>query len=499
MRGFNLENKNKLTEEKLRHLINQNESEVLEFKVDNTSSQKIGQYVSALANSAAMFGKQFAYMVWGISDDKKIVGTNFKPQSKKVNGGEPFISWVERNLDPKIILTFETFKFDNIYVVALIIQMTAGRPVEFNGQRYIRSGSSIKNLNDYPEKERELWRSFDSRTFEREFAKTNCTKEEIISLLDIETYKRMLNYPDGSNIDDLINYMENDFLIEKFGNKYNITNLGAYTFAKDLIHFEKLSSHAIRVIRYKGNNKLSALADTTARKGVVVGFEGLLSYIRQHLPLSEETYSDNGQRQVNTDYPPLVIREAIANQIVHQDFSVQGSNPMVEIYDNRVEIVNPGAPINEPNRLLDLPPISRNEGLANLFKKMHLVESRGSGIDKIVITLEINNLPAPDISAKENNTVITLFEKKTLADMNDREKINAIFYHTARLFMENSYMTNQSVRTRFGLSPKQSAMASKIISLSLNSGLIKPYDPNAGNKFMQYIPFWAESYNEKIE
>ena len=191
-----MENKNKLTEEKLRHLINQNESEVLEFKVDNTSSQKIGQYVSALANSAAMFGKQFAYMVWGISDDKKIVGTNFKPQSKKVNGGEPFISWVERNLDPKIILTFETFKFDNIYVVALIIQMTAGRPVEFNGQRYIRSGSSIKNLNDYPEKERELWRSFDSRTFEREFAKTNCTKEEIISLLDIETYKKMLNYPD---------------------------------------------------------------------------------------------------------------------------------------------------------------------------------------------------------------------------------------------------------------------------------------------------------------
>ena len=65
--------------------------------------------------------------------------------------------------------------------------------------------------------------------------------------------------------------------------------------------------------------------------------------------------------------------------------------------------------------------------------------------------------------------------------------------------MENSYMTNQSVRTRYGLSPKQSAMASKIISLSLNSGLIKPYDPNAGNKFMQYIPFWAESYNEKIE
>ena len=78
-----MENKNKLTEEKLRHLINQNESEVLEFKVDNTSSQKIGQYVSALGNSAAMFGKQFAYMVWGISDDKKLWGQILSHSQKK--------------------------------------------------------------------------------------------------------------------------------------------------------------------------------------------------------------------------------------------------------------------------------------------------------------------------------------------------------------------------------------------------------------------------------
>ena len=72
---------------------------------------------------------------------------------------------------------------------------------------------------------------------------------------------------------------------------------------------------------------------------------------------------------------------------------------MIEIYDNRIEFTNPGVPINEPDRLLDLPPISRNEDLANLFRKMHLVESRGSGIDKIIITLESENLPAPDISA----------------------------------------------------------------------------------------------------
>ena len=124
--------------------------------------------------------------------------------------------------------------------------------------------------------------------------------------------------------------------------------MGAYTFAKNLSNFEKLKSHAIRVIRYDGNNKLYAKEDITAGKGVAVGFEGLLNYIRIRLPLTTEIYDKNGQRIERTDYPDIVIREIVANQIVHQDFSISGTNPMIEIYDNRIEFTNPGVPINEP-------------------------------------------------------------------------------------------------------------------------------------------------------
>ncbi|WP_442759837.1 hypothetical protein [Enterococcus italicus] len=95
------------------------------------------------------------------------------------------------------------------------------------------------------------------------------------------------------------------------------------------------------------------MSDTTILKGVVVGFEDLLPYIRLHLPVQDEIYEESGRRVQKTDYPPLAIHELVANQIVHQDFSVRGSNPMVEIYDNRVEITNPGVPINDANRLLD--------------------------------------------------------------------------------------------------------------------------------------------------
>jgi len=480
---------------KLQDLILQNESEILEYKQNNEEPERIGKYISALANSSALLGKQFSYMIWGVTDEREIIGTAFNPKSKKV-GGEPFISWLERLLDPRIIINFEELEIDGQRVIVLVIQMTVSRPVTFKGERYIRSGSSIKNISGYPEKERELWRSFDARTFEREFALTNCSTEEIFNLLDVNTYLTMLEYPGKSDQEKILSYMQNDFIIEKSLSTYNITNLGAYTFAKNLSDFEKLHSRAIRVIKYNGKNKLSAFSDTTLSGGIVVSFEHLLELVRNLLPLSEEVYDISGRRIEQTDYPPLVLREAIANQIVHQDFSVIGSRPIIEIFDNRVEITNPGAPINEPNRLLDLPPISRNEELANLFKKMHLVESRGSGIDKMVITLELQNLPAPDISAKENNTVVTLFERKSLIEMNDRERLNAIYYHAVRLFVEDDYMTNQTVRTRFGLTNKQSSLVSKTIMLAVKSGLVKPFNENAGNKFMQYIPFWGKSYNE---
>lgn len=483
--------------EKIIKLLTKNEDEIIEYKVNNNDHERVGKYISALANSSAILNRQFSYIVWGVEDEtKEIVGTKFYPKTQKINGGEPFISYLEKLLDPRITITFEEYDINDKHVVVLVIHMNAGRPVAFKGKRYIRSGSSLKPLSDYPEKERDLWKSFEARSFEKEYARTSCSFEDIQKLIDIESYLTMLDYYVGSTENEIINLMLNDGIIEKSGQKYNLTNMGAFTFAKNLDDFEHLSSHALRVIRYSGNNKMSAIADVTAKKGVAVGFKGLLHFINKHLPKTPEKLKGTGQLIAESDYPPLVIREIVANQIVHQDFSAKGSSPTIEIFDNRIIFTNPGAPLNKPERLIDLPPYSRNEHLANLFRKMHLVESRGSGIDKIVITLEINNLPAPDISAKDNFTVVTLFQRRGIQEMNNREKVNAIYYHSAILYIEDSYMTNRTVRERFGLTTKQSSVASKLIALALSNNKIKAYDENAGNKNMQYIPYWGIGYNE---
>ena len=82
------------------------ETEWIEFKENVQDPEEIGEYVSALANSAAMVGKASAYMVWGISDrEHEIVGTNFKPRSKKV-GNEELENWLLRLLEPRIEIRF---------------------------------------------------------------------------------------------------------------------------------------------------------------------------------------------------------------------------------------------------------------------------------------------------------------------------------------------------------------------------------------------------------
>ena len=88
-------------------------------------------------------------------------------------------------------------------------------------------------------------------------------------------------------------------------------------------------------------------------------------------------------------FPELAIRELVANAIIHQDFTLSGTGPMIEIFSDRMEITNPGIPLVDTQRFLDSPPRSRNEGLASFLRRIGICEERGSGIDKVVFQTEV--------------------------------------------------------------------------------------------------------------
>jgi ATP-dependent DNA helicase RecG len=167
------------------------EKEWVEFKENNSNAEEIGEYISALSNSARLKSESCGYMVWGIRDQThEIIGTNFNPQHAK-QGNEELEHWLVRLLSPRLDLKFHNLTFENKNIVILEIPAASHTPVLFKGTDFIRIGTLKKKLKDYPEKERELWKVFDTHRFENELAINSLEGEEILKLLDYSKYFEM--------------------------------------------------------------------------------------------------------------------------------------------------------------------------------------------------------------------------------------------------------------------------------------------------------------------
>jgi len=465
-----------------------NETEWLEFKLNN--ALEIGEYISALSNSACIQNKKTAYIVFGIDDKThRIVGTNFT-SNQKAKGNEDLIPWISRMLEPRIHFQFYEFDVEDKRVVIVEIQATNNTPVKFSGIAYIRIGSYKKKLDKYPEKQRLIWTKEPAEIFEIGIAVKNIEADEVLRLIDYNSYFELTNQPLPTNKDSIFDKLLQEKIIKRTKEKYDITNLGAILFAKQLSQFESLDRKSVRVIIYQGKNKLKTKKEQVGQKGYAAGFKGLISYINDQLPMNEEI--GKAFRKEVKMFPELAIRELVANALIHQDFSEKGTGPMIEIFDDRVEVTNPGKPLISTMRFVDHNPQSRNEKLAHFMRRLNICEERGSGIDKVIFECEYYQLPAPKFIEGENYTRINLYAYKKLGQMDKEDKFRACYLHSCIKYVQGEAMTNQSLRQRFGIAEQNYSIASRIISESIKSGLVKDYDSESNSKkHAKYLPFWA--------
>lgn len=218
-------------------------------------------------------------------------------------------------------------------------------------------------------------------------------------------------------------------------------------------------------------------------------FEGLISFINGLLPSNEVV--EQALRKTVPMFAELAVRELVANALIHQDLFVTGTGPMVEIFDDRIEITNPGSPLVDTNRFVDTPPKSRNELLASLMRRIGICEERGSGWDKVVSETEFYQLPAPLPESGEDYTRVVLFAPRPLSKMDKADRIRSVYLHACLRYVNRDYLTNTSVRERFGVEPQNIAAASRLIRDAVEAGFIVPYDANAAPKIMKYVPVWA--------
>lgn len=481
--------------ENLDRLVNElrklpNETQWLEFKHNNYDPAMIGADISALANSAAVHEKSCAYMLWGIDNDThEIVGTDYNLQTLK-KGNQEIENWLRSLLSRNADFEFHTVSMNGKNVGVLIIYRAANQTVTFEKVDYIRVGSYTKKLSEFPALQAQLWDRIRNSSFEQYYAKQDLELKDALRLVDYVAYFDIKDMPMPTDAVGISHYMlEEEIFAKQDNGLYAITNLGAILLAKRLDDFPKISRKAIRVVQYRGKNRLDILKEDIGGKGYAAGFEGLIKFIEALIPTREVIVG--ALREKKSAYPILAIREAVANALIHQDFSITGTGPVVEIFEKRIEITNSGTPLVDIKRIIDNPPKSRNEKLAELMRRLRICEELGTGWDKIVITCEIARLPAPKIEVYEDSTRVTLFSESPFSNISMEDKLRACYLHACIKHVQGEPLTNSSLRERFGLKESTAGSISRLIKEAVEKKLIKPLDPTTAPRYMKYIPIWA--------
>ncbi|MBF0342952.1 MAG: putative DNA binding domain-containing protein [Nitrospirae bacterium] len=467
------------------------ECEWLEFKLNFHSAEEIGETLSALSNGACVKNQSYGYMVFGISDTSFLVeGTSFRPKTHKHKKDE-LVHWLLQRLNPRLDVGIYEFDYKGKNIVIFKIPATFNQPVEFMHEAYIRIGSIIRKLRDFPEFARKIWSKPVDRLFEKGIALDRLDAETVDNLLDTHCYFELMGLPYPSTRKAVIErFVKERFIVKNKDTEghFDITNLGAILLAKDLGEFPSLPRESLRVIVYQGKGKLKTLKDQPEIKGYAVAFERVVDYINAQLPQNEEI--SKALRETVRMYPVEAIRELVANAIIHQDFKEKGT-PFIEIYSDRIEFSNPGLPMIRPERFIDEYK-SRNEELAGIMRRLGICEEKGSGIDRLITSCEVYQLPAPNFLIQERHTKAVIYAHKPFNEMDRKDRIRACYQHCCLRYVTNEKMTNQTLRKRFKIEPRNSASASRIIKDTVAENLIKEDDPNGkSKKYASYIPFWA--------
>jgi predicted HTH transcriptional regulator len=319
------------------------------------------------------------------------------------------------------------------------------------------------------------------------------TQDQLIEMLNATAILKMLGQPMPSTQEELFNWLvaEKFIVKEPAGGGY-VTNLGAVAAAKRFADFPDLSRKALRVIVYEGVNKSKTRLEQEGKVGYAVGFQGMVGFMADLLPQSEVI--ERALRTKRTVYPEIALRELLANALIHQDFTIPGTSPLVEIFSDRIEISNPGGllPSKQLDRLIGTQPESRNEQLARAFRRYKICEERGSGLVKAGLEIELYGLPPMEFSTDSNSFKVTLYSPMTFAQMSPRERLRACYQHAVLKYVSDAAMTNTSLRERLKMPEKHSAMVSALIRQALDEARIKPADPHSkSKKFAAYVPYWA--------
>ncbi|MDQ5908275.1 MAG: ATP-dependent helicase RecG [Pseudomonadota bacterium] len=457
------------------------EHERLEFKEakQQFDTTKLLRYCVALANEKG------GYLVLGVSDKppRRVVGSQAFADPNNLNK-------IKASIVERLHMRVEAVELNHPDGRVLIFEVPSrpvGHPIGFEGAYLMRAGEDLVPMT--PDQLRRIFSEGQPDWF-TEPAKCGASADEVIALLDTQTYFDLLKLPYPTTREAVLARLVGETLINQDSNGWNISHLAALLLAKRLDAFPlALARKALRVVIYQGTNKLFTREDRILHRGYAVGFEEFVDFTHSAAP--QNRFIEEAVRRETKMFPKQALRELIANALIHQDFTASGASVMIELFDDRAEISNPGIPPIKVERFID-EYRSCNEQLADLMRRLGICEEKGSGIDKVINAVEIFQLPAPDFRVGEMRTTAVLFAHENFADMSKADRMRACYQHCCLQYVSNRRMSNQSLRERFGLPESKAATVSLIIGITKEAGLIKQDDSEStSTRYARYLPFWA--------
>ena len=345
------------------------EYEWLDFKENWFSKDGIGEYISAISNGAALSGREFGYIIWGVNDKThEITGTNVNFDKDIDN--EPYKHYLARNLKPSVAFEVDETEIEGKYLVMLTIPAAKSVPTKFMEQTFIRIGSGKEKLSRFPEWEIRL---------------LNVLSNGIPTIVNTAapdyaqdlTFEKLFLYYGAKGIALRQETFKRTLKLQTSDGRYNIMAL-LLSDSNDI---------PIRVSVFSGKTKADTLFSVKEYGNSCILYA--MNKILEYGDAINIIQADERRRISERKDVPLfdyeAFHEAVLNAFVHNKWL--GLNaPMISVFTDRIEILSHGGLGVEQDLegFYSGVSIPVNEVLASIFLQLRLSERSGRGVPKIV-------------------------------------------------------------------------------------------------------------------
>lgn len=355
-----------MNKSELRLILEEGEGYKIEFKESLTN---IDREIVAFANSSG--GRIFL----GISDNKEIKGVDINNKLKSQ------IQDIANNCQPAVKIIFDDY--ENILIVT--VREGDDKPYKCSSGFYTRVGPNSQKLNR-------------NEIIEFIKAEGKVRFDELINLkfdydahFDQRKLDKFLRLSGIPKVLDTPSILINLGVAEKQEGKVIFNNTGILFFSRNLadIYYHT----AVTCALYKGVEKVDVLDRRDFNEDIISNIDGAMNFLKQYIPVRYEMTGSPKRKEI-PEIPYDALREAVINAIAHRDYFEKGANVMIEMFDDRIVIINPGGLVKglRPEDF-GRKSVLRNPNIANLLHRIEYIEKMGTGISKIRRIIKSAGLP----------------------------------------------------------------------------------------------------------